>query len=169
MEKSERDNIGDVLHELPEVLQKEPFDLLTVSDVIGLHVPDYVHKALPLRDAFMLGMNPQWLDFFDDLQATYCKLITNMHKQEIFDNHAHPEFLNNWFRGDADMEGAYTVLRGIAGWAAEAHDDITEALVDVTLGIPAGQTMYDQRMQSPTNVVSLKDFRLRSLRNASIH
>lgn len=169
MDVLEREEISAVLHQQPEILQQDVFDLLTVSDVVGLHVPDYVHKALPLRDAFFIGLNPQWIDFFDNLQSTYCHLISKMHKEEIFSNHLHPEFLDSWYRDDPQMEGAYTVLRGIAGWAAEAHDEITEALIDITLGIPAGQTMYDQRMHSHGNVISLKDFRLRSVRNARIH
>ena len=169
MDVIEREEIGEVLRQQPDILNQDAFDLLTVSDVIGLHVPDYVHKALPLRDAFFIGLNPQWVDFFDDLKSTYCKLISKMHKDEIVSNHLHPSFLDNWFRDDPEMEGAYTVLRGISGWAAEAHDEITEALSDVSMGIPAGQTMHDRRLHSHGNVINLKDFRLRSRRNASLH
>ena len=169
MDLIEREEIIEVLRQQPELLQQEAFELLTVSDVIGLHVPDYVHKALPLRDAFFLGLNPQWIDFFDNLQASYCQLISNMHKNEITSNHLHPEFLNNWYREDADMEAAYNTLRGIAGWSQVAHDDIAEALVDVAMGIPAGQTVHDRRATTHGNVVSLRDYRLRSQRNARLH
>jgi hypothetical protein len=172
MDVIEREEIAEVLRQQPDILKQDAFDLLTVSDVIGLHVPYYVHKALPLRDAFFIGLNPQWVDFFDNLDFTYCKVIANMHKEEILENHLHPSFLNDspaWYENDSDLGEAYTVLRGICGWAAEAHDEITEALIDVSMGIPAGQTMYDRRLHSHGNVINLKDFRLRSRKNASLH
>lgn len=169
MDIVDREEIIQVLIQQPELLQQDVFELLTVSDVIDLHVPDYVHKALPLRDAYFLGLNPQWIDFFDQLQSNYCQLISNMHKDEIVSNHLHPTFLDNWYRKNEEMEGAYNVLRGITGWSIEAHDQITDALVDVVMGIPAGQTAHDRRLTSSSNVVSLRDFRLRSQRDARLH
>ncbi len=169
MDVIEREEIADVLRQQPQVLQSEDFDHITVSDVIGLHVPDYIHKALPLRDAFTLGLQPEWVDFFDSLQSTYCQLISKMHKNEIVSNHLHPKFLDNWFKDSPEMEGAYTVLRGISGWAAESHDEIMEAMVDIAMGIPAGHTMHERRIKSKGNVVNLTEYRLRTLLNASIH
>jgi hypothetical protein len=169
MDSLKREEIIAILQMQPELLKEDAFELITVGDVIGLEAPDYVHKALPLRDAYFLAINPDWIDFFDGLQSTYCDLISKMHKDQIMSSHKHPEFLNNWFREDDDMESAYTVLRGIIGWASESHEEITEALVDLTLGIPPGHTMHGRRKVSNSNVINLKDYQLRMVRNASLH
>jgi hypothetical protein len=169
MDTIEREEVMAILRMQPDLLKEDAFELITVNDVIGLDVPDYVHNALPLRDAFFLGLNPEWIGFFDSLQSAYCQLISKMHKDQILSSHKEPEFLSNWFRDDADMESAYTVLRGISGWAVEAHDEITEALVDLAMGIPPGQTMHERRKVSKGNVINLKDYQLRMVRNASLH
>jgi hypothetical protein len=92
-----------------------------------------------------------------------------MHKDEILSNHLHPKFLDHWYKGDSEMDSAYNVLRGISGWAVENNDDVADAIVDITLGIPAGQTVHDRKMKTHGNVVSLREFRSRAIRNANLH
>lgn len=169
MDSIDREDIIATIRMQPDIIGVEIYDHYTVSDVVGLNVPDYVHKALPLREAFVLGVTPQWIDFFDGLTATYCQLISRMHKDEILSNHLHPNFLDHWYKGDSEMDSAYNVLRGISGWAVENNDDVAEAIVDITLGIPAGQTVHERKRKTHGNVVNLREFRSRAIRNANLH